>query len=644
MKIMLQNNPLLAQLKQQLHQQTPRTEGVVRLHEKGYGFLDVDNKTSYFIPANLMRKLSHGDKVAGLVITNGDKSTFEPEAILEPALKTFLGKVDFINKSMVIVPQDQPKLTIQCKIASNVEERLKKGDWIKAKLLTHALENEKGNFVAQITDYICEDASPLKLWLLTLAQYNLDASAPLDQPFTLKEHESDRTDLTHIPFFTIDSKETADMDDALSITQDELGDFNLAVAIADPSAYIQPESPLYNEAMQRCFSTYLPNYNVPMLPKSLANNLCSLKEKEKRPALVCKVKISATGEIDYNSSQFIIAWVESKAKLAYSSVADYIEDETPLNLEQQHFANELKLLAKLAEIRTQWRKDNALIFKDNSEFRFVFDANRQLTGIIKENRRTSHKMVEEAMVIANQVLTHTLANDIGYGIFNTHNGFDTKFLEATVKLLNENQIDGFDKETISDFYGYIKLKQILENHPILDYRLRRYQAPADFSFEPKPHYGMGFKAYATWTSPIRKFGDLINQQLIKAQLNGQTSQKPESELAGIMREKRKSQRLAERNISEKLYQIYLEDKISHSFEAEIVDINRGGARVRLTEIGALTFMPFSLMHPERNAIEVKPDEGIINIKDGKSYKLLDIIQVTINEVKKENNSIIVKLV
>lgn len=642
---MLQNNPLLAQLKQQLHQQTPRVEGIIRSHEKGYGFLETDNKKSYFISPLQMKNVIDGDKVSGQIITKNDKESFEPEALIESSIAIFLGRIDFHNKTMVIVPENSINSIIRCKVNSNLKHPLKAGDWVKAKLISHALDNDKRLFLAEAIQFIAQDCAPDFLWLKTLARYNLEATEPTDDQFILNQTESAlRHDRTDIDFFTIDSKETQDMDDAISITIDNNNNFLLSVAIADPSSYFNEKSETDLQAMQRSFTTYLPNYTVSMLPNTLATDLCSLKANEKRPAVVAHITINQQGDIIQHASVFELAWVTSKAKLSYDEVSDFIENDTALTTSVASLPAQLNLFNQLAKLRMQWRAEHALLFKDNNEYRFIFDSNQQLIDVVKETKRTANKIVEEMMVIANQAFTHKITHELGFAIFNIHNGFESKYLDSAIKLLADQQITQFSKEQLATFDGYKILRRLIEDNPFLEYRLRRFLCIADFAIEPAAHYGMGFTSYATWTSPIRKYGDLINHRLLKALIINQSDSinRPEQKILTIMNERRKAQRLAERDISQKLYSQYLSDKVGLSFTAEIIDINRGGIRVRLTEIGAIAFLPLSLLHPVRNQITVQPDAGTIIINQTTTYQLLDSLNVTIHEVKVEGG-IIVKL-
>lgn len=642
---MFQNNPLLAQLKQEFAEQKPHVEGIVRAHEKGFGFLDVDNKTNYFIPVAKMKQLCHGDKVSGTIISNNDKESFEPEILIESSLQKFIGKIGFLDRAMVIYPENMPtKFAIRCQVNTEVKQKLTEGDWVVATLQSHPLQKDKQQFLAQVTQFIASSDSIYQLWLKTLARYQLEDNAPQAESLIISESEQqNRQDLTNVSFFTIDNENTEDMDDAIAICHDEMGNYNLMIAIADPTAYILPDSELDNIAKVRNFTTYLPDFNIPMLPKQLADDLCSLKANQKRPAMVCKIHLDKTGQFTADDIHFTPAWIESKAKLCYNNVSNFLENQSDLNFANTEIKTQLKLLADLAKVRINWRQQNALIFKANNDYRFVLDDNRQVQSILKEERGIANNIVEEMMIIANLALTLYLTEKIGTGVFNTHSGFDSKHIEQILKILVDNGISDFDKESLTSFEGYIRLRRLIDNNDFLSTKLRKFQSPADFSITPQPHYGLGFLAYATWTSPIRKYGDMINHRLLKASLKQQPFPAPTNEQLESMADRRKKLRLAERDIAENLYSQYLTNKQGKRFNAEIIDINRGGARVRLTEIGAFAFLPLSMIHNVRDEITLNLDEGSIKIKDELVLKLADTISVVLQQVKIENHSIIVKI-
>lgn len=638
---MFQNNPLLAQLKQQLHQAIPRIEGTVKAHEKGFGFLELDNKKNYFIPVAKMKKLLPGDRVAGILETKGDKQQFNPETVTESALSRFIARVEFIDNSLVIYPcYPNINIAIKANVNQAIDHEWQSGDWVVAKLISHPLKDNHPYFLAEITEFITTVTDPLAMWLITLARYQLPRSAPDYAKPLVISNDNTRQDLTHLDFFTIDSKQTQDMDDAIYLQTQPNGQFELTVAIADPSAYVLPDSDLDNIARQRLFTTYLPDFTVPMLPTEIVEDLCSLKLNEIRPAVLCHLTVDIEGHL-VGSPNFSTAWIQSKAKLDYSTVSDYLEDKITSAPAPLAITHQLHLLAQLAKLRIQWRKNFALLFDDKNDYRFILNDNKQVIDIIKEEHRIAHQMVEEAMILANQAFAHHLKQQLGFAVFNTHSGFMTKHLDSIVKLLKDNGITEFDKERLMTLEGYRALRQIIHEKPYIKTKLLRFHSPAEYALDMAPHFGLGFELYATWTSPLRKYSDLINHRLLKNSIQQHDDKKPDIAILKNLSEQRKLQRFAERDLANHLYCQYLSKYLGHQYQAEVVDINKGGAKVRLIDNGAYAFLPTSLIDAKREAIEINLEEGYIKVKQHIIFSVTDLISITLHEVKIENQKIIV---
>ncbi len=288
---MFQDNPLLAQLKQQLHSQTPRAEGVVKGTEKGFGFLEVDAQKSYFIPPPQMKKVMHGDRIVAVIHSEKERESAEPESLVEPFLTRFVGKVQKKDDRLAIVP-DHPLLkdAIPCRAARGVEHDFKQGDWAVAEMRRHPLKGDRG-FYAELTQFITFSDDHFVPWWVTLARHNLEKEAPDGVATEMLDEGLTRRDLTTLDFVTIDSASTEDMDDALYAESTADGKLLLTVAIADPTAWIAEGSKLDNAAKVRAFTNYLPGFNIPMLPRELSDDLCSLRANEVRPVLACRMTL-----------------------------------------------------------------------------------------------------------------------------------------------------------------------------------------------------------------------------------------------------------------------------------------------------------------------------------------------------------------
>lgn len=677
---MFQNNPLLAQLKQQLHVETPQVEGQVRANEKGFGFLEIDSNTSHFLPPPQMKKVMHGDRITAYLRTENGREFAEVNTLVQPALTRFIARIKFNNGRLAIVP-DHPQinLNINAKLLPSVSEHLKTlnnynlkdGDWVVANIVNRPIsvitdtavsdtvvsgrtvtqaKPKDSFFFAEISEFITHKDDPRAPWWVTLAEQDLPRTAPILESRTeidaKQQHifENIQEDWQAIPFFTIDSASTQDMDDALALEQLDDANIVLSVAIADPTAYILPGSELDEMAKTRGFTHYLPGFNVPMLPRELADEVCSLMPDQLRSALVCKMVIQPDGEISQYS--FHYAKIKSQHKLVYDVISDYLELKTDWLPDDLILQKQLSLLAEVTQRRSKWRELNALLFGDKPDFRFVLDKQGEVVAIVKDERRIANKMVEEAMIAANICAANFLKTKLGYGLFNVHKGFDAENIDNVIQVLKTFDITS-TAENLLTLNGFTEVKRQIEkcSNPLIDNKLRRFQTFADITTDPAPHYGLGLEGYATWTSPIRKYSDMINHRLIKSILLNQASEKPDNLICEHLLACRKTSRQAERFISSWLYAQYLEKHVEPQtqFTGEIIEILRSGLRIRLDENGAVGFMPASLIHANRDEITCSQELGTVEIKGTVSYKLGDLIPVMISEVRMDTRSVIIKL-
>ncbi|QCI24906.1 exoribonuclease II [Buchnera aphidicola (Rhopalosiphum padi)] len=644
---MFQNNPLLAQLKKNLHAKTPRVEGIVKSTERGFGFLEVDAQKSYFIPPKNMKNVMHGDKILALLKVEKDREIAEPEKLIESFLNRFVGKIEKKDNKLFILP-DYPFLKdfILCRIKKNCIDIFETGDWAVAKLIKHKL-NGNHIFYAELVEEIVKANNPLIPWWVTLSRHNLERKAPtIEKDDLILKDRSDRKDLTHCNFITIDNFNTKDIDDALFIKENNDGSFCLTVAIADPTSYIKSGSKLDIIAAKRGFTNYLPGFNVPMLPRNLSEDMCSLNPNERRPVLACRINVLKNGNI-CNKINFFLAWIKSKSKLSYDNVSDWIEKTGSWKPETKLIENQILLLHRLCLLRIKWRALNSVLFKDSLEYRFQFSDTGIVEDVVVEKRRIAHKIIEESMIIANISAANFLSKNLGFGIYNTHTGFDFINAENVVSFLEKYNLKFTVKEIIT-LKGFCNLRRVLNilSNNYVNSRIRRYQSFGDFSITPGPHFALGLSEYATWTSPIRKYSDMINHRLLKSIINKDKNiTKPSEDIKLRISEQKRRNRIAERDVSDWLYTLLLQKKEykNKKFNAEITDVSRSGIRAKLLENGANVFIPALFLHPVREELIFSQETGKVFIKGILHYKVSDLIQVILSEIRLQTRSIIARL-
>ncbi|MGL5430692.1 MAG: exoribonuclease II [Vibrio sp.] len=648
---MFQDNPLLAQLKQQIQETLPKKEGTIKASDKGFGFLEVDSKTSYFVPPPYMKKCLHGDKVMAFIRTENEREVAEPAELVEQSLTRFIGRVKLFKGKLNVAP-DHPqlkKMALKAKAKKGLNGTdLQEGDWVVAQLIHHPLKSDNG-FFAEITHKITDADDKIAPWWVTLAENDLPNSEPVGIDDWQLKDDADlvREDLTDLPFVTIDGQSTKDMDDALYAQQLPNGDFALTIAIADPTAYITPEDEMDKVARERSFTIYLPGRNIPMLPRDLADELCSLMENQVRPALCCSVTISKDGVIG-DDIRFFAANIKSHARLVYDHVSDWLETG---HSEQWQPSTEIVQVVRdlyaFSQARANWRETHAVVFPDRPDYRFELSADNDVVAIHADMRRTANRLVEESMITANICAGQTLQATFGFGVFNTHAGFKAEKMADVVELMAANGAPHADAETLATVDGFAALRRWLatQDTSYLDNRIRKYQSYSEIGNQPLPHFAMGLDVYATWTSPIRKYGDMINHRLLKAHILGKAPvQTPDETVGEELALHRKHHKIAERNVADWLYARTLADEPAKEtrFQAEIFDINRPGMRVRLLANGAMAFIPGALIMDNKERIECNGENGTLSIDKQVVYQLGDVLEIVLTEVNQENRSLVGK--
>ncbi|XBC43545.1 MAG: exoribonuclease II [Buchnera aphidicola (Meitanaphis flavogallis)] len=644
---MFRNHPLLSRLKKKLHSKITRIEGIVKSTEKGFGFLETDPRTSYFIPPRKMKRVMHGDRIIAQLKIEHAREIVCPERLVEPFLSKFVGRIQKIKDTFYIKP-DYPflKEPIVCVISCPFLQSVRNGDWVMAVLTQHKLKGDY-RFSAELIKFIVENKNPLVPWLVTLSRHKLDISEPKLNRTEVNFHDHhSRIDLTNLNFITIDHSSTKDIDDALFIEKEVLGMFSLIVAISDPTAYIPLGSVLDEIAFKRGFTNYLPGLNIPMLPRFLSEDKCSLKINQRRPAVACKIFFNYDGTILHEKTNFFLTWIKSKSQLSYESVSDWLEHKGTWRPESRLVANQLSLLHELCTLRIQWRKKNALLFKERPEYFFKISDTFKVLGIYVESKRIANKIIEEAMIAANVCAAQLLSDKLGFGVYNIHSGFESINAECAVSLLSKYDLL-FDINQIQTLEGFCKLRRTLDDmsNEYLNNRIQKCLSFGEINSIPGPHFALGLPIYATWTSPIRKYGDIVNHRLLKIIITGiGEAIPPSNEILSKITDIRRRIRVAKRDIENWLYTSFLkktncENKV---FNAKITDIFRSGMKVKLLENGANVFIPAPFLHNIKHELVCDKEKGIVYIMGKEYYTIANMIQVVLTDIKTETRRIIGK--
>ncbi|MTI98997.1 MAG: VacB/RNase II family 3'-5' exoribonuclease [Marinobacter adhaerens] len=514
----------LRQLKSDIKDNKVVFPGTVKATNGRFGFVALDEGRDVFLPPEEMQKVLPGDRVnvTEQEVEKG-KTQGVVDELLETRLNTFVGRYLIKGKGHFVVPET-PGINRWIFIPPKERMNAQQDDYIYCQIHRHPIKDGKGQ--ARVLRVIGKAGEPGIERSFTLATFDLAdtwpdavrAQADSLSDSDIESREAGREDRTDRPYVTIDSPGTQDMDDALLAEPNATG-WTLSIAIADPTAVIETDSPAEQEAFNRATAIYFPGEPLPMLPDSISTRLCSLMPDMKRLALVCDLQVNNDGSLgDYSFHQAVI---RSKGKLSYELVSNLIEgrEDEEIKALPDAVANSLDQLHQAATALRKWRSEHALLSGDRPEFRLRLDENKRIRLIEPSIQNEAHRLVEECMVAANRCAADFLTNQTA-GLFIQHPGLRDDRAENIRALLDSHapHLAGVDAHQAEGFRRLMKETDSLDAEVPVKAILSRQLARAELSFKPAPHQGMGLDAYTTFTSPLRKFSDFYVHRLIKSAL------------------------------------------------------------------------------------------------------------------------------
>lgn len=641
---MLDKNSLaqLSQLKKDILSSKDYAEGTVVGANGRFGFVKLDDARSAFLNPERMQKVLPGDRIKVNVVKN-DKDQLEAE--LEKLIQT--NSEPFVATYRVkgpnhFVESDASVGGRWLFVPPPFRKRCQDGDYVLAEINKHPFDDGKAS--VKIITRVGADGDDFLQHNLIIAHYNLARHWSKDAQKQTNEIARDidltqRTDFTKIPFVTIDAITTRDMDDAIYAENADDGGWRLWVAVADPGHFIHPSSPLAKAARAFTQSVYLPGRSLPMLPDTLATEVFSLNEGLEKPALIAKIHILSDGDI--GAYEFTYGKIRSHKKLSYVEVAAYLRGETDALVGcDPGLLNSVNTAYQLAQARLNYRQAHNLIYDEQPDYDFQLNKQGFIESIHKRERTEGHRLVEEAMLATNLCAGEFLAKH-KTGIFAVHTGFRPERLGEVKAVLREDIGENMATDQIQEFDGHIALLRQLQNTP--EYRhlfapLRRMMQNSELSTEAAPHLSMGVRAYATITSPIRRYVDLCNHWSLIQILNGKAVQSLAPRVLEQLQETIQKGRQASRHLEQILQGHYLKNNHGIVGQGVIRIVTQQGFGVRLLENGVEGFIQFS------KKVEKNYDAKRMTLQVGdKTFALDQIVSVKIASVDLEKRRVKMEL-
>ncbi|MEZ5539876.1 MAG: ribonuclease R [Pseudomonadales bacterium] len=502
-------------------------KGLVLAHRDGFGFLrPEDGGKDMFLSAREMQKVFDGDTVLASPCSIDKRGRVEVAIveILQRAHHQLAGKLTEENGLLFVKP-DSARIAMQIIIPPQHRNGAKNGQMVVVEIENYPDHHHMAT--GRITEILGDHLDPGMEIRIAVHNHGIPWQWPDDveqaadalADVVLAKDKKHRVDLRHLPLVTIDGEDARDFDDAVFCEKRKGGGWTLYVAIADVSHYVLPSSPLDREAIHRATSVYFPGSVVPMLPEKLSNGLCSLNPHVDRLCMVCEMNISASGRT--SSYRFYEGLMNSQARFTYTTVAQIIDekDKSHSAIREQHAAlvphlDQLYLLYKALRGARDIR--GAIDF-ETQETRILFSDDKKIDSIIPVVRNEAHKLIEECMLAANTCAASFLDKQKVPALFRVHEGPSEEKLKGLRAFLSGLglSLGGGDKPKPADYQALLGAVAERNDAHLIQTMLLRSMSQAVYQPDNVGHFGLGYDSYTHFTSPIRRYPDLLVHRAIR---------------------------------------------------------------------------------------------------------------------------------
>jgi ribonuclease R len=629
-------------------------EGVVEMHPRGFGFAVLDNpppglrkqgeKNDPFISPRHLATASHGDRVL-LEIISSDRKRAEARIleIIERAVTTLVG-IFTAGRDVGLVRPEDGRYTYTISIQPRDFHGARNGEAVLVEIIDFAAgqHNPNGRIIKVLGDP--EDIHVQAMMVagkfglpLEFSRQSLDEAARLSPAMP---SEAMRQDLRHIPHVTIDGETARDFDDAVAIEQTGKG-YRLYVSIADVSHYVRPGTPLDKEAHERGTSVYFPVMVLPMLPEKLSNDLCSLVPDADRPTLTAVLDFDRNGK--RVAKTFCKSMIRSRHRLTYTLVKKILQGKDGgLKKRYRALLSPLRQMADLAAGLEKNRMERGSIGFSLPEAEVVLDKQDRITGIVRAERNVAHRLIEEFMLAANEAVAETLAQKGVPTLYRIHERPDAMKVAEFTRFAATLGLNLPDNGGSPRWFGQVlALVSDTPKEYIVNNLLLRTMQRARYSPENVGHFGLAADYYTHFTSPIRRYPDLMVHRALtalvsQAEPSKKTGKKGESQFlstAGdFLSDRERNATEAEWEMIDRLKVRFMADKVGESFQGVISGVTDFGLYVELLDWFVNGAVTMADLNDDHYAYDDK-NHRLIGRYTGNLYQIGDVVMVTVKSVE-----------
>lgn len=612
-------------------------------HKDGFGFVvPEDGSEDLFLSPRQMRLVFDGDKVL-VNVSSIDRRGRREGSIVEVLARhtqQLVGRL-FIEHGAAIVSSDNKRICHDILIPSDGLNGAKDGQVVMVEIISQP--SMRSQAIGRIIEVLGDHMAPGMEIDVAVRSYQLPFkwSQAVDEemrdlPAQVAEADKkNRKDLRHLPFVTIDGEDARDFDDAVYCEARKPGGWRLFVAIADVSHYVQPGSALDEEASKRGNSVYFPGYVIPMLPEALSNNLCSLVPHADRLCLVAEMLVGKNGEL--GQTQFYPAVIHSHARLTYTTVAALLAGVNPqLAIDHKDVLPGLERLYALYNVLRQAREKRGALDFETVETRVIFGENRKIEQIVPLVRNDAHKLIEECMILANVAAAKFILKHRKTGIFRDHAGPKPDKLLDLRQFLAEFSLGlrGGKSPTPQHYAEVIKAMQGRPDTFLIQTVLLRSLSQAVYGIENTGHFGLALEAYTHFTSPIRRYPDLLVHRLIYQILAKDKDTYDDAQLTRYAEQSSMTERRADeatRSALDRLKCEYMLAHVGEEFDGFITSVTGFGLFISLKDIYVEGLVHVTSLNSDYYRFD--PIKHLLRgERTGKKFRLGDPIRVKVTRV------------
>ncbi|MBF0350016.1 MAG: ribonuclease R [SAR324 cluster bacterium] len=581
---------------------------------RGYGFVNTGSgEKDIFVPEENQNGAMNGDMVEVRVFQKrgSDRTRGVIVKVLKRRLSLIVAKLIRGQKTTLAIPLNQAHgLKAVVVQPENDMPEIPSGELVELELI-HVPDSEgrkSAPFEGKIKRILLEESLEEIGFQMILTENQvrftmpeeIEAHAAKFPDRVVHNPESSRVDQRNLGYVTIDGRTARDFDDAVFVQKQEDGHYRLYVAIADVANYVRPNDPVDEEALLRGTSVYLPTHAIPMLPESLSNNLCSLKPRVNRLTLTCEMLITPEGEVA--SYEIYESIIKSQARLVYEDVDVLFEGGNSV-IKKQEICDLLFLMRELSQIMDAKRTRRGAIGFSFPDYTVLFDANNHMTGIRKHYQTGAMKLIEQFMLEANEtVARHCIHNKLP-ALYRVHKAPDEVKLSKLQAIFWNNNIsvtlsDLDEPGKFNDLFDKIK---DLPNKDQLQILLLRCMSLAVYSPKNEGHYGLAAEFYCHFTSPIRRYPDLVVHRALKREMKAKRQGKAlknepvSADLAELLSQRERTAETVEHQSIDLMKVIFLSKRVGDTFVATVNSVDNGGITIELEPENFEWFIPSEAM-------------------------------------------------